>query len=156
MGREARLGKHLDELKVGDRATFQRKVTEQDVLLYMGVSGDLNPLYTSRNYAGRTHYESPIVPVNLVAGFVSGAVSNVLPGNGSTTLAHSYRMHKPARCGEELTAELEIQNLSMDCGEVTIKAVVKNQSQDVILSGELVVQPPLRLKPMVSHAYEDF
>ncbi|MCL5046923.1 MAG: ROK family protein, partial [Actinobacteria bacterium] len=41
------------------------------VLLYMGVSGDLNPLYTSRNYAGRTHYESPIVPVNLVAGILN-------------------------------------------------------------------------------------
>ena len=152
---EAKLGKHLDELKVGDQATYTQRVEEQHVLLYMGVSGDTNPLYIDRHYAGRTRYERPIVPANLVAGFVAGAVSNALPGRGSITLAHTYRLVVPARVGDELTAHLEVLAIRPKEGEAILSSRVTNQAGSVILEGELVVQPPPRLTPILNHMYDN-
>lgn len=153
---QAQLGKHLDELKVGDQATYTQRVEEQHVLLYMGASGDLNPLYTDKHYAGRTRYERPIVPINLVAGFVAGAVGRVLPGRGSITMSHSYRMVVPARIGDELTAHLEVTGIRPKEAELVLRSRVTNQTGSVILEGELVVQPPPKLLPIFNHMYENF
>ncbi|MGE5589264.1 MAG: MaoC family dehydratase [Bacillota bacterium] len=153
---QSQLGRHLDELRVGDRADYTRLLEEQHVLLYMGVSGDLNPLYLDRHYAGRTRYERPIAPANLVAGFVAGAVSQALPGRGSITLSHSYRMVTPARVGDQLTAHLEVRALRKRENEAVIGSRVTNQGGDVILEGELVVQPPPRLTPILNHMYDNF
>ncbi|MHB9144265.1 MAG: FAS1-like dehydratase domain-containing protein [Symbiobacteriia bacterium] len=153
---EALMGKHLDELKVGDQATHTQQVEEQHVLLYMGAAGDLNPLYTDKHYAGRTRYERPIVPVNLVAAFVGGTVSRVLPGRGSVTVAHRYRMVVPAHIGDDLTAHLEVTGIRPKEGEVVLSSRVTNQTGSVILEGELIVQPPPRLLPIMNHMYENF
>ena len=42
------LGRTADELTVGDRASVSKVVSETDIYLYVGMTGDLNPLYTTR------------------------------------------------------------------------------------------------------------
>lgn len=150
------LGKQMAELRIGDRASFTRRVTKQEILTYMGLSGDLNPLYADTVYAGRTPYGSPIVPANLLAGFAQGAVATVLPGRGSVTLAHSYRLLEPARAEDDVTAQLEVTALDPVKGQVTVSYQLANQTGVVLLTGEMVVEPPPALRPILEHAYEQF
>ena len=150
------LGKTYDELSVGQKASFQRRVTKQDVLQYMGLSGDLNPLYADSAYAGRTKYDRPIVPANMLAGFAMGAVANVMPGLGSLTHAHTYRLHQPAVVGDEVTAEMEIIELKPQNRHVVIRYTQHNQQGRLLLEGEMEVEPPAKLKPILHHAYENF
>jgi 3-hydroxybutyryl-CoA dehydratase len=150
------LGKTYDELSVGLKATFSRRVTKQDVLQYMGLSGDLNPLYADSAYAGRTKYDRPIVPANMLAGFAMGAVATVLPGLGSLTYAHTYRLHAPARVGDEITVEMEITGLKPEFRHVIIKYGLHDQEGRLMLDGEIEVEPPEKLKPILHHAYDNF
>lgn len=150
------LGKSYDELSAGQKASFSRRVTKQDVLQYMGLSGDLNPLYADSAYAGRTRYEQIIVPANMLAGFAMGAVATVLPGLGSLTHSHCYRLVNPAHVGDELVAVLEVVELKPEKRHVVIHYRFHNQEGKEILSGELEVEPPDRLKPILHHAYENF
>jgi 3-hydroxybutyryl-CoA dehydratase len=150
------LGKTYDDLSVGQKAAFSRRVTKQDVLQYMSLSGDLNPLYADSSYAGRTKYEKPLVPANMLAGFAMGAVATVLPGLGSLTCAHTYRFQKPPHVGDEITAEMEITALKPDVRHVVIKYHLHNQAGDLLLQGEMEVEPPEKLKPVLHHAYENF
>lgn len=150
------LGKTYDELSVGLKATFSRRVTKQDVLQYMGLSGDINPLYADSAYAGRTKYERTIVPANMLAGFAMGAVANVLPGLGSLTHSHSYRLITPPRVGDEITAEMEIVEMKPEQREVVIRYTLRDQANQEVLVGEMVVEPPDRLRPILHHAYENF
>lgn len=150
------LGKTYEELTVGQKASFQRRVTKQDVLQYMGLSGDLNPLYADSAYAGRTRYDRPIVPANMLAGFAMGAVANVMPGLGSLTHAHTYRLHLPAVLGDEVTAEMEIIACKPENRHVVIRYTQHNQHGKLLLEGEMEVEPPSKLKPILHHAYDNF
>lgn len=150
------LGKTFEELSVGQKASFKRSITKQDVLGYMGLSGDLNPLYADSAYASRTKYDRTICPANMLAGFAMGAVANVLPGLGSLTHAHTYRLHYPAVLGDEMTVDMEIVELKPEVRHVVIRYRQENQNGKLILEGELEVEPPARLKPILHHAYENF
>ncbi len=150
------LGQTFDELHVGQKAAFTRRATKQDVLQYMGLSGDLNPLYADSAFAGRTQYEHPIVPANMLAGFAFGAVANVLPGLGSLTHSHSYRMLRPAHVGDEITAEMEIVEMNPGLRRVVIRYRLLDQDGQEHLVGEMEVEPPPKLKPIMHHAYENF
>lgn len=150
------LGRTYEELAVGQKASFQRRVTKHDVLSYMGLSGDLNPLYADSAYAGRTKYDRPIVPANMLAGFAMGAVANVMPGLGSLTLAHTYRLLHPPIIGDEIIADMEITEMKADRRTVVIKYQLHRQDGKPLLEGEMEVEPPGRLKPILHHAYENF
>lgn len=150
------LGKTFDELAVGEKATFTRRVTKQDVLQYMGLSGDLNPLYADSAYAGRTRYDHPIVPANMLAGFAMGAVATVLPGLGSMTHAHTYRLRRAPQVGDEITAEMEVVEMKPQQRHVVIRYRLQDQEQREVLVGEIEVEPPDKLKPILHHAYENF
>ena len=39
------IGKTIDELKVGDAAEFAKTVSEADIYMYAGVTGDANPAH---------------------------------------------------------------------------------------------------------------
>lgn len=150
------LGRTYDELQLGQKASFSRRITKQDVLQYMGLSGDLNPLYADSTYAGRTKYERPMVPANMLAGFAMGAVANVMPGAGSLTYAHSYRFISPAHLDDVITAEMEIADMRPDVRRVMIRYRMLNQEGHEHLVGEIEVEPPEKLRPILHHAYENF
>jgi 3-hydroxybutyryl-CoA dehydratase len=150
------LGQTYDQLSLGQKASFTRPVTKHDVLQYMGLSGDLNPLYADSSYAGRTRYDRLIVPANMLAGFAMGAVANVLPGLGSLTHAHSYRLVHPPQVGDTITAEMEVVALKPERRHVLIRYRLEDQEGREVLTGEMEVEPPEKLKPILHHAYENF
>lgn len=152
----AELGRTYEELSIGQKASFSRRITKQDVLQYMGLSGDLNPLYADSIYAGRTPYGHPIVPANMLAGFVMGAVATVLPGLGSLTYAHTYRFLSPARVGDLITAEMEIVDLKPAERRAVIRYRLLDEEAHERLVGEIEVEPPAALGPILPHAYENF
>lgn len=150
------LGKTFDELQEGETAGFVRQVTRQDVLQYMSLSGDLNPVYADSAYAGRTRYELPVVPANMLAGYAMGGVATLLPGLGSLTHSHSYRLIHPARVGDELTAQMKVVERKTENRRVIIRYEMRDQAHQVVLVGEMEVEPPEKLKPILHHAYENF
>ena len=50
------LGRTADELTVGDRASVTKVVSETDIYLHIGMTGDLNPLYVDEGYAAAHRY----------------------------------------------------------------------------------------------------
>lgn len=150
------LGKGFEQLSVGDQAAFSRQVTKQDVLQYMSLSGDLNPLYGDEIYAGRTTYGHPIVPANMLAGFAMGAVATVLPGLGSLTHGHSYQLAHPPQVGDEVTIQMEIVALKPVEQRVIIEYQMRDQHGQELQRGSMEVEPPQRLKPTLNHEYESF
>ena len=46
----------IDEINVGDTATYSRLVTEREVELFAAVSGDHNPVHLDPEYAATTQF----------------------------------------------------------------------------------------------------
>lgn len=73
-----RPGKTIDQLHIGDTAEFTKTVTETDIYLYAGITGDFNPAHVNEVYANNTFFKTRIAHGMLVAGFISAALANQL------------------------------------------------------------------------------
>lgn len=129
------------EYKVGDKAAFSKTVSESDVYLYAGVSGDYNPAHVNEAYAKETSFHTRIAHGMLSAGFISAVLGTKLPGPGSIYLEQSLVFKKPVFIGDTITAEVEIIEIIKEkiC---KLQTNCKNQKNEVVLEGVATVMLP--------------
>ena len=137
-----RPGKSIDQLQVGETAEFAKTVTETDIYLYAGVSGDFNPAHVNEVYASNTFFKTRIAHGMLAAGFISATLANQLPGPGTIYLKQDLSFRAPVRIGDTITAQVEILELNVEKNRVKLKTTCTNQEGVVVLSGEALVSPP--------------
>jgi 3-hydroxybutyryl-CoA dehydratase len=63
------IGQTIDELKIGDKAQFTKTISETDIYLYAGVTGDFNPAHNDENYDRKTFFKTRMAHGMLTAGF---------------------------------------------------------------------------------------
>ncbi|PJB38873.1 MAG: enoyl-CoA hydratase, partial [Deltaproteobacteria bacterium CG_4_9_14_3_um_filter_51_14] len=94
------VGKTIEDLKIGDRAEFSKTVSETDIYLYAGVTGDFNPAHINEEYAKKTFFKTRIAHGMLCAGFISAVMANKLPGPGCIYLKQELSFLAPVRIGD--------------------------------------------------------
>lgn len=101
-------GKTILELKVGDTAEFSKTVSESDVYLYAGVTGDFNPAHINEVYAQQTFFKTRIAHGMLTAGFISTILGTRLPGPETIYLKQELSLMAPVRIGDTVMAKVEV------------------------------------------------
>lgn len=145
-GAQGMIGRTIDELKPGDRAEFSKTLSESDVYLYAGVTGDLNPAHINEEYAKKTFFKSRIAHGMLLAGLISGVLGNRLPGPGTIYIRQELNFLAPARIGDTITASVEVAEIMAEAKRVRMKTTCVNQEGTVVLDGEAIVSPPKKPK----------
>ncbi len=135
-------GKTISELKVGDTAEFSKTVSEADVYLFAGVSGDLNPAHLNEAYAQGTFFKTRIAHGMLCGGFISAVLGMQLPGPGSIYLRQELIFKAPVRFGDTITARAEVIEINTEKNRVRLKTTCVNQEGTPVLDGEALVSPP--------------
>lgn len=135
-------GKSIDQIKVGDAAEFAKTVTETDVYLYAGITGDLNPAHLNEAYAKGTFFKTRIAHGMLTAGFISSILGMQLPGPGTIYMRQSLSFLAPVRFGDTITARAEVVEVIAEKNRVRLKTTCANQDGTVVLDGEALVSPP--------------
>ena len=141
------IGKTLEQLSIGETAEFTKTISESDVYLYAGVTGDLNPAHINEEYAKKTFFKTRIVHGMLLGGLVSTVLGNRLPGPGTIYLRQHLDFLAPVRIGDTITASVEIREILMEEKKVRMKTTCVNQEGKKVLEGEAVVSPPRKPKP---------
>ncbi len=136
------IGKTINELNVGDRAEFTKTVSESDVYLYAGVTGDFNPAHINEPYAEKTFFKTRIAHGMLPAGFISAILGTRLPGPGTVYMGQTLKFRAPVLIGDTITASAEVMEIIADKNRVRLKTTCENQDGVVVLDGEAVVSPP--------------
>ena len=126
----------LDKLGVGigSKTTHMKTITEADIVLFAGVSGDFNPVHVCEDYAKKTLFGGRIAHGALAQALLSAAMAK-LPGL-SIFLSQSVRFLKPIRIGDTITAVAEVIEARKDKGIVTLKNTCVNQNGEVVVEGE--------------------
>lgn len=70
LGKKRKLGRRIEEISVGERLSLTEKIEDKDLLLFLGLTDDANPLYIQHDYASQTPFEKPIVP-SIIMGQLS-------------------------------------------------------------------------------------
>ncbi|TFG93663.1 MAG: MaoC family dehydratase [Syntrophobacterales bacterium] len=135
-------GKTIREIKVRDSAEFSKTVSESDIYLYAGVSGDFNPAHTNEEYAKKTFFKTRIAHGMLSASFISTVIAMKLPGPGTIYLDQSLKFLAPVRIGDTITARAEVIEITNDTNKVRLATTCVNQDGITVLEGEAVVSPP--------------
>lgn len=135
-------GKSIEQIKVGDAAEFSKTVTETDVYLYAGITGDLNPAHLNEAYAKGTFFKTRIAHGMLTAGFISSILGMQLPGPGTIYMRQSLSFLAPVRFGDTITARAEVVEVIAEKNRVRLKTTCTNQDGAVVLDGEALVSPP--------------
>lgn len=129
----------LDELRVGDSAEMAKTVTETDIVLFAGVTGDLNPVHIDAVAAERSMFKGRIAHGILSAGFISAVIGMRLPGPGSIYLSQTLRFTKPVRIGDTITARVEVLEVITAKRRVRLATTCRNQQGETVVEGEAMV-----------------
>jgi 3-hydroxybutyryl-CoA dehydratase len=129
--------------KVGDMAEMSKVVSEEDIYLFAGITGDRNPMHTSKEFAATTKFGEQIAHGMLVAGLISAVLGMKLPGPGCIYVSQTLQFLGPVKIGDEITARVEIVEVVSE-RRLRFSTQCVNQRSEVVLDGEAIVAPPYR------------
>lgn len=127
-------------LTVGDSAQRSKRFTKQDLIDYIRLTGDQNPLHEMES--GESRFGAPIVHGMLLAGVISALIGTQLPGSGSVYVSQEIRFIRPVFCGDTVTAICRVTELYSDTKQARLRITMRNQENKLVLSGYAIVLPP--------------
>ena len=145
MAQAAGRGYVFEDLTIGMEASYERAVTEADILGFAEITGDKNPVHLDAAYAATTLFKERIAHGMLSAGYISAVFGTRLPGPGAIYVSQSLNFRGPVRIGDTVTAHVRLRELVegkrraiFDC-----RCLVGGKS---VLEGEAVLMVPARPK----------
>lgn len=142
-GKTRKIGKTIAELEEGDSLSVTESIEDNQLLLYLGLTNDANPLYIQHDYAQQTEYEQPIVPSIMLMGIITSAVSKHLPGPGSHIVNFSVNFVEPVYHYETLTFKFTVIKVDRMKDVATLSVEAENEAGDRVLDAVIMVKPPL-------------
>jgi len=134
--------KTIDTIQIGDSASFTKTVTECDISLYAGISGDFNSAHIDAESAKKSMFGQRIAHGMLSAGFISNVLGNQLPGPGTIYMGQELRFVKPVFIGDTVTATVTVAEKITEKNRLKLKTVVTNQRGEEVITGMATVMPP--------------
>ncbi|KIL53251.1 enoyl-CoA hydratase [Jeotgalibacillus alimentarius] len=156
LGKKRKIGRQIEEMSIGEKLTLTEKIEDKDLLLFLGLTNDSNPLYIQHDYASQTSYKKPIVPTIMLTGFVTSAVSKYMPGPGSHIKSHSLSFPKPLYHYATVDYVFEIKSIDRPKSEVEISVRGTDESGDTVISGTVIACPPSKLQKFEGSALDNF
>jgi 3-hydroxybutyryl-CoA dehydratase len=132
----------FEELQVGNSAEFSKTITEADVVLFAGITGDLNPVHIDQHAAEKSRFGGRIVHGMLTAGLVSAVLGTRLPGPGCIYLQQTLRFTGAVHIGETVTARVEVAEVVAGKRRVRLLTTCRTQDGRSVLEGEALVLVP--------------
>lgn len=113
-------GYFLEDLSVGMNEMFAKTITEADIVMFAGVTGDTNPVHINSEFAEKTIFKERIAHGMLSAGLISTVFGTKLPGPGAIYMNQSLTFKAPVCIGDTVTAtvtlkEINGKRVSFDC-----------------------------------------
>ena len=134
-------GYYLEDLHPGMTASLGKTVTDADLVLFAGISGDTNPIHMDEEFAASTMFKGRIAHGMLIAGVISAVLGTRLPGPGAVYVSQSMKFLAPVRVGDTLKASVTVRSVDADRRRVTLDTECRVRDVKVVV-GEAVLMVP--------------
>jgi 3-hydroxybutyryl-CoA dehydratase len=142
-------GHYLEDMSVGQTAVYTRTVTEADIVLFCGISGDTNPVHLDHEFAKNTIFKGRIAHGMLTASFISTVLGTKLPGPGCIYVSQSLKFRAPVHIGQTVTARVTVRKVDTVRGRVTVETVCY-VDDILVIDGEAELAVPRRPIPQAA------
>src|SRR3954451_6962859 len=136
-------GYFLEDIFVGQTAVYAKTVTEADVVLFAGISGDTNPVHLNDEFASTTQFKGRIAHGILTASFISTVLGTRLPGPGCIYLSQNLKFKAPVRIGDTVQAQVTGTDVVVEKRRVVLKTVL-SVGDTVVIDGDAMLMVPTR------------
>ena len=144
-------GHDIEDLRPGMTATFSKTITEADIVLFAGVSGDNNAVHLNEEFAAASPFGGRIAHGFLTASVISAAVANRLPGPGTIYLGQQMRFKAPVRPGDTVHAQVTVVSVD-EARARAVLATVCRVRDTVVIEGEAQVMTTSRARREAAQA----
>jgi acyl dehydratase len=135
------MGKYYEDFEIGEEAmTAGRTITEADIVMFAGITGDWNELHTNKEFAERGPFKQRIAHGALIFSIATG-LSVRLGQTGDTVIAFygldRLRFVKPTFIGDTIRVRQKVEakdERDEHSGIVTMLNEVINQREEVVVS----------------------
>lgn len=134
-----------ETLRVGDKGTFTKTITDEDVFDFADASGDHNPLHVDDEYAKRSTFGQRVAHGILTAGIISSVLGGEIPGLGTIFVEFHIRFLKPVFINDTVTATATVIE-TINPERVRLMVACQNQHGRDVAIGNVVVVPPKETK----------
>lgn len=129
----------MKQLKVGQKASRSKTMTQHDVELFTELTGDHQSLHYDKDLAKRLGHPAPLVQGGVITGIFNAIVAHDVPGEGSVFLNVNWNFRHAVCIGDTVTAEVEVVSIREDKPIVELKTTITNQDNVTCLDGTALV-----------------
>ena len=136
-------GRTIKEVPIGKRVRFSKTVSESDVYLFAGITGDLDPNHVDEEYAGRTMLGGRVAHGALILGYSSAASTRILEDFERPMVSVGYdrvRFLKPVKLGDTVTIDYEINSVDEKRERIFSKIEISNQRGELVMAADHIMQ----------------
>ncbi|UZJ80323.1 MaoC family dehydratase [Fictibacillus sp. KU28468] len=155
-GKKRKLGRKIEEIQTGEKLELSETIEDKDLLLYLGLTNDNNPLFIQHDYASMTPFKKPIVPQVMLIGMVTAAVSKYLPGPGSSIKKQSLSFPKPVYHYGKVHFLFQVTDIDQEAHSIKMRVEGKNEKSELVMEGDLEICPPYQPKSITSNTLDNF
>lgn len=134
-------------VRVGEKTTFSKTISESDVYLFAGITGDLSPNHTNQSYMEKSVWGRRMVHGALLIGFVSTAstlaIAHTREDPDETPVAVGFdraRFLAPVFLGDTVTVHYEFASIDLDRRRTTAQVRITNQHDELVAVTEHLLQ----------------
>ncbi len=132
----------FDEIAIGDSASIERTLTNQDIQLFAVMSGDVNPQHLDAEFAASTRFHGVIAHGMWGGALISAVLGTRLPGPGTVYLGQTLKFLAPVRVGDTLVIRVTVAQRDPGRKMLTLACSCTKLDGTVAIEGEATVLAP--------------
>jgi 3-hydroxybutyryl-CoA dehydratase len=136
-------GRGIDDVPIGLKTRVTKTVSESDVYLFAGITGDFDPNHVDEEYCRKTSLGHRVAHGALIVGYTSAASTRILQDFERPMVSVGYdriRFLKPVFFGDTITIEYEITGIDRERERTIAKIEVKNQREELVAVATHIMQ----------------
>lgn len=138
-------GYDIEDITVGMSAETGKTITEADIVMFAGVSTDVNAVHMDEEFGKTTMFGGRIAHGMLSASLISAVLGNRLPGPGVIYMSQSLHFRAPVRPGDTVRARATVKEVIAEKCRVVLETVC-TVGDKVVIDGEAMVMTTSRRK----------
>jgi Acyl dehydratase len=124
------------DLKVGDKFSTSKKITDEVVRAFAELSGDYNPIHLDEEFAKGTRFGRRIAHGMISGALISAVLGNEFRNKKIVYLSQTMKFVAPVFIDDTVTAIATVTAIREDKPIVTVETVCTNQNGETVVTGE--------------------
>jgi acyl dehydratase len=127
------------DLKIGNKFSTTKQITDAVVRAFAELSGDYNPIHLDEEFARNTRFGKRIAHGMISGALISAVLGYEFKERKIVYLSQTMKFVAPVFIDDTITATATVTNIREDKPIITLETVCTKQNGEIVVKGEAAV-----------------